>query len=319
EAARRLQCTNNLKQIGLGIHNFHDTFNGMPPLLNHSERMSMFVHIMPFLEQGNAYDMLDGSNIRGIASATDKTSLNNSMKHDAGNNNWAKLEQSEKDALGSIKYMVCPSRRSGTQIAEGDNQAQGPLSDYAVVFLWEDLDQTNQGASWNEAGWWGHHNTNSSGDIEKQKGAIVVAKVDHGGPAATKFRNGKPRATFASITDGMSNTLIVGDKHVSVKQMGKCCDTHTSGTDYRRGTDGSYLYNAGGWREYLVTRNIRHRFGRGPNDDANADVQVGFGSNHPGIVQFLVADGSVKNVTTTITEWTRRQYGHRSDGTVISN
>ncbi|PHR86150.1 MAG: hypothetical protein COA78_38275 [Blastopirellula sp.] len=311
EAARRIQCTNNLKQIGLGIHNFHDTFTASPPLLNHSGRMSLFVHIMPFLEQGNAYNMLDGGNVNATGGSPAPTSLNDPMEA-----NWDKLIPSERDALGSIKYMVCPSRRSGTQ-SKDTGGGRGPLGDYAVVFLQDNLDPTNPTAHSFENAWWAHHN-GTNNDYSRQKGAFVTAKVDTSLPTTERYAKAKSRNTFAAVTDGLSNTLVVGDKHVRARALGKCCN----GND----NDGSYLFNDGGWREYSVTRNIRHRFGRGPNDDATGDGEtgsgparaIGFGSWHPGIVQFLALDGSVKNVTTTTSEWVRRQYGHRGDGTVIS-
>jgi prepilin-type N-terminal cleavage/methylation domain-containing protein len=80
EAARRAQCTNNLKQHGLALHNAHDTYNEFPPLVingwaNHNpgantviyrgaymdrssdgEKITYFYCLLPFLEQQNLYD-----------------------------------------------------------------------------------------------------------------------------------------------------------------------------------------------------------------------------------------------------------------------
>ncbi|MCR9117906.1 MAG: DUF1559 domain-containing protein [bacterium] len=61
EAARRIQCTNNLKQVGLGLHNHHDTRGDLPPIwtTNSSKRYSWMVHLFPYLEQTNLYDAID--------------------------------------------------------------------------------------------------------------------------------------------------------------------------------------------------------------------------------------------------------------------
>ena len=59
EAARRMQCTNNLKQIGLAMHNFHSTYNRFPPgyiwasaTLGGNET-TWLTHILNFVEQNN--------------------------------------------------------------------------------------------------------------------------------------------------------------------------------------------------------------------------------------------------------------------------
>ncbi len=62
EAARRMQCTNNEKQIILAMHNYHDAHNELPPIftvdkdgnLLHSWR----VHLLPYIEQGELYDRI---------------------------------------------------------------------------------------------------------------------------------------------------------------------------------------------------------------------------------------------------------------------
>jgi len=293
EAARRAECSNNLKQIGLGFHNFHDTYRVMPPLSNGSSAASFWVHIMPFLEQQNAYNILNGGN-----AGASKTTLGDTR------NGWNNLNDDEKAALGSIKYMTCPSRRSGSQINASGNKA-GPCGDYAVVFLYRDITSTS-----NEDGWWGHHRSDNN-DYNKQKGAINTGRSTANNVAARAVATG--RSSMARITDGTSNTLIVGEKHIRANELNQWA---TNGNRQ----DGSYLFTDGSWREYGVSRNIRHRFGRGALDNGSGTDPargVGFGSWHPGTIQFLAADGSVKGLPITTSEIIRRRYGHCQDGQVI--
>lgn len=74
EAARTTQCKNNLKQIGLALHGFHDTNNAFPPArlmlptpipenetatLLGADEPSWLVHLMPYLERQNEYELFD--------------------------------------------------------------------------------------------------------------------------------------------------------------------------------------------------------------------------------------------------------------------
>ncbi len=76
EAARRTQCRNNLKQIGLAMHNYHDVFLQFPPGRMTPSRgqsvgmtcwyghVSPLYHILPYIEQGNVWNNLDQNNTR---------------------------------------------------------------------------------------------------------------------------------------------------------------------------------------------------------------------------------------------------------------
>jgi hypothetical protein len=55
EASRRAQCKNNLKQIGLALHNYHDEKGTFPPAANGTNAMSWRIAILPFLDQRETY------------------------------------------------------------------------------------------------------------------------------------------------------------------------------------------------------------------------------------------------------------------------
>jgi len=68
EAARRSQCTNNLKQIGLALHNYHDVHRSFPPLMVYQSALgptglpyhhSWLTKLLPFMEQSAIYQMMD--------------------------------------------------------------------------------------------------------------------------------------------------------------------------------------------------------------------------------------------------------------------
>ncbi|MFI4876019.1 MAG: DUF1559 domain-containing protein [Blastopirellula sp. JB062] len=284
EAARRSECSNNLKQFGLGLHNFHDTFNFLPPLVNHSGRASSFVHLMPFMEQQNAYQLLNGGN-----SGSTKTHLGDHME-----TNWDRLTTAEREALGSISFMTCPSRRSGLNM-KNDGLGRGPLADYSA-----------SGYS-NHPAFYLNHDSDEPDQVNLNMSLLRIGKPrtqDRDGWATATGRD-----TFSRVVDGLSNTCAYGEKSMAQDYVGKCCEAD--------GVDGSFLFIDGNWREYLAASSVRLPLGRGPHDPTMAG-RTGHGGWHPGVTLLLFADGSVHNIRLTISQAVLEDLGHVSDGAVIA-
>ncbi len=125
EAARRSQCSNNLKQLGIGMHNFHDTHNQFPKNFYQSganawESLSAHYKILPYIEQNNLYESID-----------------------ANFTNWGLVSGTYLKA--KIKTFICPSAppapSSGSWSGPGSNY--GWCSGSSVVTNWGSESEIN--------------------------------------------------------------------------------------------------------------------------------------------------------------------------------
>ena len=116
---------------------------------------------------------------------------------------------------------------------------------------------------------------------------------------------------FASITDGLSNTFLCGEKHVPQGMFGRA-----------KVGDG-YIYN--GVRTTYSGRvaGINDPLAKGPTDVTPSTIGDAFyarrfGSYHPGVCQFAFCDGSVRPIRTSIDPASLTRLAVRNDGEVIS-
>ena len=318
EAARRAQCSNQLKQVGIAVHNFHDTMNGIVPTAVGSNLMAGYVLLFPYLEQGAMYEVLYSK----TGSFGNQLNLN-FWGYNTSIGDSAKLLPAEIDALFSIPVYRCPTRRApgakdgiynttyGSGTTDNRDAANGPRGDYLMVALIYSQQIVNQfGYTMSAHHYVGHPEAvNYAQAVEFIRGAMrpPLYKAPTSVPA---FRTTwLPRDTFARIIDGTSNTIIFGEKHIHRDNFQKWTDAY-SGYDARNGylQDVGYLwsptnYFAGGdtWcSRTFLEGGVPLPLARGPDDRPTSTPQnAGFGSWHPGICQFLFIDGSVHPVRNT--------------------
>jgi len=288
EAARRTQCSNNLKQWGLAIHNFHDTYKRSPPKsLGQDGSASWAVVLLPFIEQQPLYSSF-GDITQDLRGGTP-------------------IAVCRSDAASSISAFQCPTRRTGIQKSIENSNSKGPggTSDYSAV--------TARGTPTAQIGnWW---QTIYSSTFAEQHGILVPTRASNSSNIQNWPWLSNVAVSFGSVTDGLSNTLCLGEKGMVVGQINRCCN---GGTD---GADGGVYYDEGNWGEYDIGRNIYFPMCQGtanniaPNN-GDPSAQYGFGSWHPGICQFMMGDASVRTLSNTISITVQQYIGCRDDGLV---
>ena len=296
EAARRSQCSNKLKQIGLAMHNYHDSFKTLPagtvnpgnevyptheqrPAIQRSLILNHTAHelILSYMEQQALYDQIDFricSNGFMEAGGTYPPTL-------AGG--WPNANLPLMQTL--LPCYLCPSDRgkergavlsTGTANYIADGQRH---TNYALV-------AGGHSNGWENGTNWASYATSESGLPDGQTPPNVRYRAAFGHNSGAKFRD---------FRDGLSNVVIVGE--VTIANRGST----------------SYEHFWGGYRVYNTFINIhpsasassinnyRYHINGPTTKVTNTRHHVGVtASMHPGGAQYTMGDGSSRFVSETI-------------------
>jgi prepilin-type N-terminal cleavage/methylation domain-containing protein/prepilin-type processing-associated H-X9-DG protein len=279
EAAARMSCSNNLKQIGLSLHSYHDTNSKFPPggvtngdCCSTEGGPNWAVCILPYIEQGNLYKLYDQTKtMENAANAPVRTSI-------------VKTYNCPSDP--NINKLMVPA--SGPGAIAGDMYATGSYRGIAG---------TTGGTAWFD---------DSTGNPQTTSPAVPIgyrgllhATVDYNRPSAfgragISSPYGNPE-TMASLTDGTSNTIVVGE--------------YATNTTITRTSFWAYEYTSFAMTEIVLppqSRQLLNDYDACSNiviagfTNGNNPCKRGLSSFHPGAVNFLLADGSVRSISTNV-------------------
>src|SRR5262249_50955323 len=220
EAANRTQCLNNMKQIGLALHNYHDTYKRFPPSLDSGIRpyrkppntgwtpyWSWLAQIMPFIEQDNLWNQ---------ALAWAKTDPTVATPPFAGQsyyfwpwgdfwNNYATTKNANP-ALGvPVKTYLCPSEIRNLLVEY--EVLSGPTAPLTPIAFTEYLGVNGISGDGTE-----DLTQTRSYPISAPDPSGTAPPPEWSGILVSSTRNHKKKINFASISDGSSNTLMVGER-----------------------------------------------------------------------------------------------------------
>jgi prepilin-type N-terminal cleavage/methylation domain-containing protein/prepilin-type processing-associated H-X9-DG protein len=290
EAANRMSCQNNLKQIGLACHSYQDAYNVLPPSKITDSFASWAAILLPHLEQGNVLVLWD-------------------LKK----RYYLQVPAARQQ---NVKVYFCPTRRSppGTFSVNdrrtGDNlplfpDTPGGLSDYAGAC----------GTSWAERN--GALTEATQARIINPATGASVSNVGANSPPNALLESWRSRVRIDTVTDGTSNTLLVGEKHIRANQLhGRNEDRSVFNGDHETGPvtrEAGHVRDAQG----RVIAGSERPLTSDPNDAFLPSLR--FGSYHPGVCQFVFCDGSVRALRTSIDNETLARLAARSDGLPIAN
>lgn len=288
ESAARAKCQNNLKQIGIGLHNYHDangTFpqGGTPCPSSGSYGHSFWILLLPYIEQGNLYNQFD---IKGTTSA------------------WTGLVYYTRNEYNGqllsdkfIPNLFCPSSPLPKWVLAGGVPGSGVLSATYVGI---------QGAV-------DHVSTiNRDGETYAHNG---IGLVSRGGILLSH----EPKR-FADVIDGTSNTMVIAE------QSDYCKNAAGTRVDCRSDFGHCFAMGPGpaGENRHWNLTSVRYPLNSKTWERTGVNSTY-YGQNrpiqsvHPGGVMGLFGDGSVKFVSDSITLQTLYNLCNRDDGNALGN
>ena len=291
EAARRTQCLNRLRQIGLATAMYHDSNEAFPPARLYpkrdavapldagSDQPTWLVRILPYLEQQAFFNQWDLS-----ASYSD---------------------QPEEAVTQSIGAFICPSRRS-------IEEAQAPNVSTEVLVTapcgcggWIEI-EVQGGATGDFAGNHGDLSPGSTGAATDYyyggngTGVIISSQAKQSDDSKLTWVD---KITYGSITDGSSNTVLAGELQVSPENL----NTIPFNGPIYNGEDLAAFARIGGPGVPILS---------GSSEPLTSIL--GFGSWHPGTCNFVFADGSTRSINDEVDTVTLGQICNRGDGEVAN-
>lgn len=307
EAARRMQCSNNLKQLGLALHNYNDTNDAFPMVSyvdNTNRPASWLVRIWPFIEQSAAYE---------------QCTFNSDWTGIGFDRNWRVTTKLY------VEMLRCPSDPMPEYLDQSASTASKNDGCPAQV-QYQRADYVGVGGGYNMKGgtashWYGFHGMN-----------------DYNGIFVALDNLNKETVSFQHITDGTSNTLAVGEQSNWVRSINTSTGEVTNYDSREYGHRGGAWSGGGGnngnaswygnWEGHSSIRvgiNFSHTsgynnpFGTGndPSKGGRSGHHTVFTSAHPGGAMFVLGDGSVRFISENIPLGTLRNLADRADGAVI--
>lgn len=331
EAARRMQCSNNMKQLGLAVHNFASTYQDKVPMLGEAEEGGHWTaFILPFVEQNTVFERLGFDTVNwatgaGLPSANiDSTNA---------------VERQIAAAELRIETFRCPSSTAPKGCMHGSVEQpawfvldRAPCNYLGVVTGLQPND-------WRPESGWGSrpkmsiqpNGTPSKGHWELD--GMLITRPRGARNASGKWANRIKNGGFggiklADVIDGLSNTLMLGEAEPDpqLATLAPNQENPNSGVKdhWAMGGDSFDCWEGLDWSEMGGSTAVSINFRRPdpavlPLSDSSPEwgaYEVSFGSRHPGGANFCRGDGSVVFLADTIDQVTYSGLGTRAGGEV---
>ncbi|WP_435015346.1 DUF1559 domain-containing protein [Tundrisphaera sp. TA3] len=311
EAARRAQCVNNMKQIGLALHNYHGVNEVLPwgdgP--DGWNQWSSLTFILPYLEQGSS---------------------TNALNFAWGMQEPAKLVNTTVQRI-TYSFALCPSDMDRLSNAEGHGNYAGNAGSAPAAFY----DWDNTGAFNGAFGWNG--NPNSTAATHKKMTPVIGFRDIVDGLSNTACFSEKVKGiglvTTASVVDptqpSSSISLVTpkptGADLINPAAYQALCKAKSPSAPGATLQTNNYPFGYYWWNG--CPANSRYNHVMPPNSWScmysadrwgNAGGAVTASSRHPGVVNVLMCDGSVKSIKNTISNAAWWAIGTRAGGEVLS-